>query len=164
MRKTDLLFMLGAILVVTLSCRMVETLTGNESAGTVNTLWPDVPPMEGATRADLAIPLGARLLIRAAMQGKVNFISFTTSKTAQEVQDFYSKQRMKSAGWTASEKGCVSDTEDKQSQGAVCLFNRKDQAKKEGLAIVMAQDEKTKQTDIFYARVDLTEPAAASSP
>jgi len=30
-----------------------------QSAGTVNSLWPDVPPFEGATKADLAIPLGA---------------------------------------------------------------------------------------------------------
>nr|MBA3443028.1 hypothetical protein [Pyrinomonadaceae bacterium] len=142
----------------------VETLTGNESAGTVNSLWPDVPPFEGATKADLAIPLGARLMIRAAMQGKVNFIAFTTAKSAQEVQNFYTKERMKSAGWRASEKGCIGDTEDQQSQGAVCFFSRKDGSKEEGLAIVLAQDEKTKQTDIYYARVDVTESVATPSP
>ena len=81
-----------------------------------------------------------------------------------EVQDFYTKERMKSAGWVASEQGCVSDTEDQQSQGAVCLFNRQDGTKKEGLAIVLAQDEKSKQTDIFYARVDLTDSDASPSP
>lgn len=162
--KTNLVCALIVTLSITLSCRMVETLTGNGSAGTVNSLWSDVPPFNDATKADLAIPLGARLMIRAAMQGKVNFISFTTNKSAQEVQDFYTRERMKTAGWTATEKGCVGDTEEKESQGAVCFFSRQDKSKKEGLAIVIVQDEKTKQTDIFYARVDLSESAATPSP
>jgi hypothetical protein len=143
---------------------MVDTLTGNSKAGTVSALWSDVPPVSGATRTDLALPLGARLMIRAAMQGKVNFIAFATEKSAQEVQDFYTKERMKSAGWVASEQGCVGDTEDQESQGAVCFFNRQDGTKKEGLAIVLAQDEKSKQTDIFYARIDLTDSGASPSP
>jgi hypothetical protein len=143
---------------------MVDTLTGGAKAGTVNALWPDVPPIAGATKTDLAIPLGARMMIRAAMQGKVNFIAFTTEKSAQDVQDFYTRERMKSAGWIANERGCIGDTEDKNSQGAVCLFNRQDGKKKEGLAIILAQDEKTKLTDIFYARIDLTESEASPSP
>ncbi len=156
----------GCLLIVTVccSCRMVDTLTGGGKAGTVSALWPDVPPIAGATRADLAIPLGARMMIRAMMQGKVSFIAFTTGKSPQEVQDFYTKERMKSAGWEASERGCIGDTEDKNSQGAVCLFNRQDGKKKEGLAIVLAQDEKSKETDIFYARIDLTESEASPSP
>ena len=146
------------------SCRMVDALTGNSKAGTVSALWSDVPPVSGATRTDLALPLGARLVIRTAMQGKVNFIAFATEKSAQEVQDFYTKERMKSAGWVAGEQGCISDSEDQKSQGAVCLFNRQDGKKKEGLAIVLSQDEKSKQTDIFYVRIDLTEPEASPSP
>ena len=158
---------LVCLLIVTgccFSCRMVDTLTGNEKAGTVENLWPDVPPIAGATKTDLAIPLGARMIIRTAMQGKVNFIAFTSQKSPQEVEDFYTKERMKAAGWEANERGCISDTEDQKSQGAICLFNRQDGKKKEGLAIVLAQDQKSKQTDIFYARVDLTELKSSPSP
>ena len=147
--------LLGAVL----SCRMVESLTGREKAGTVSNLWPDVPPFASATKADLAIPLGMRLILRAAMQGKINFIAFTTPKSAQEVKDFYNAALMKSAGWTPNEKGCIGDTEDEKNQGAVCLFERHDSMKKEGLAIIVAEDEKTKQTEIFYARIDMTEPS-----
>ena len=161
MRNTILVLLLAV--TACSSCRMIDTLTGSGKAGTVNSLWPDVPPIAGATKADLALPLGARLAIRAAMQGKVSFIAFSTEKTPQEVQDFYTKERMKSAGWTA-ERGCISDTEDKESQGAVCLFDHQSGSKKEGLAIVLAQDEKSKQTDIFYARIDLTESEATPSP
>ena len=151
------------LLTVVISCRFTESLTGDRKAGTVSSLWPDVPPLAGATKADLEIPLGARLAIRAMMQGKINFIAFTTDQSAQNVQDFYSNERMKSAGWTPSDKGCIGDTEDKDSQGAVCLFKRKDGKKEEGLAIVLAQDEKTKKTDIFYVRIDMTQPTPSPS-
>ncbi len=163
MKKFTSLTAIALIVLVVCSCKMVETLTGNPSAGTVSGLWPDVPPFEGATKADLEIPLGARLLIRAAMQGQINFIAFKTNKSAQEVQDFYDKERMKVAGWTPNEKGCVADTEDQKSQGAVCLFSRKGGDKQEGLAIVIAQDEKTKETQIFYARVQMPEPSPSPS-
>src|SRR5258705_5771430 len=163
MKGSTSILALALIFAVAVSCRLAESLTGDPKAGTVSSLWPDVPPFEGATKTDLAFPLGARLAIRAMMQGKINFIAFTTDHSAQDVQDFYSKDRMKAAGWTPSEQGCIGDTEDKDSHGAVCLFKRKDGGKDEGLAIVMAQDEKTKKTDIFYARIDLTQPTPSPS-
>ena len=109
MRITNTILVCLLIVMVGGSCRMVETLTGNGKAGTVSALWSDVPSISGATKTDLALPLGARLIIRAAMQGKVSFIAFTTEKSAQEVQDFYTRERMKSAGWVASEQGCIGD-------------------------------------------------------
>src|ERR1043165_2549741 len=90
-------FILALILVtaVGLSCRLAKNLTGDPSAGTVSSLWPDVPPLAGATKTDLEIPLGARLAIRAFMQGKINFIAFTTDQRATDVQAFYTNERMK---------------------------------------------------------------------
>ena len=156
MRAPAALLALALIFGVAISCRLSERLAGDKNAGTVSQLWPDVPPLEGATKADLEIPLGVRLMIRTMAQGKVNFISFRTSKTAQEVKDFYSNDRMKAAGWTPNDKGCIGDTEDSKNHGAICLFSRKDGSKQEGLAIVVAQDEKLPETNIFYARVDTT--------
>lgn len=158
MRGSTSILALILVLAVAVSCRFVENLGGGPKAGTVSSLWPDVPPLAGATKADLEIPLGARLVIRAMTQGKVNFIAFTTDQSAPEVQAFYSNERMKAAGWTPSDKGCIGDTEDKNNQGAVCLFKRKDGKQEEALAIVLAQDEKTKKTEIFYARIELPEP------
>ena len=134
-------------------------MTGVQTCALPIYLWPDVPPFAGATKADLAIPLGARLVLRAAMRGKINFIAFTTTRSAQDVKDFYTADLIKSAGWTPNDKGCIGDTEDEKNQGAVCLFERKDGEKKEGLAIIVAEDQKTKQTNIFYARFDMTEPS-----
>jgi len=152
-----LFLMLGAVI----SCRMVESLSGGEKGGTVSTLWPDVPPFEGATKADLQIPLGPRLILRAATQGKINFIAFSTNKPAQEVKNFYTADRMKATGWTPHDKGCLGDTEDQKDQGAVCLFKRKDGDKEEVLAIIVAENEKSKQTDIFYARIETTQAIAS---
>ena len=151
------------LLSVVVSCRMVESLTGGEKAATVSSLWPDVPPFEGATKTDLQIPLAYRLILNAAMQGKINFIAFNTPKGAQAVKEFYNAERMKSTGWTPNEKGCVGDTQDQKNQGAVCLFQRKDGARKEGLAIIVAENEKAKLTDIFYARIDMTAPTPSPS-
>ena len=158
-RNTFLMCLL--VLTLCISCRLVDSLTTNESAGTVERLWADVPAFDGATKAEMTVPLGVRLMIRAAMQGKVNFIAFTTDKSAQEVQDFYSVERMKSAGWKTDDKGCFGDTEGKKSEGTVCFFTRKDESKEEGLAIILAEDEQSGQTDIFYARIDVTDERAA---
>ena len=156
MRASASLLALALVFGVAISCKLSERLAGDKNAGTVSELWPDVPPFQGATKAELEIPLGVRLLLRGMSQGKVNFISFRTDKPAQEVKDFYSIERMKAAGWTANDKGCTGDTEDTKNHGAICLFSRKDGGKEEGLAIVMAQDEKASETHIFYARIDTT--------
>ena len=100
MKTSTSILALILVIAVGVSCRLAESLTGDPKAGTVSSLWPDVPPLEGATKADLEIPLGARLAIRALMQGKINFIAFTTDQSATDVQNFYSSERMKTAGWT----------------------------------------------------------------
>jgi hypothetical protein len=156
MRASASLLALVLILGVAISCKLSERLAGDKNAGTVSELWPDVPPFQGATKAEVEIPLGVRLLIRGMSQGKVNFISFRTDKTAQEVKDFYTNDRMKAAGWLANDKGCTGDTADSKNHGAICFFSKKEAGKEEGLAIVVAQDEKLTETNIFYARIDAT--------
>ena len=157
MRTSASLLALVLVLGVAISCRLSERLAGDKNAGTVSELWPDVPPFQGATKAEVEIPLGVRLLIRGMSQGKVNFISFRTDKPAQEVKDFYSNDRMKAAGWAANDKGCTGDMEDQKNHGAMCMFTRRDGGKEEGLAIIVAQDEKLPETNIFYARIDTTQ-------
>lgn len=158
-RNTILICLL--ILTFCISCRLVDSLTKNESAGTIKNLWSDVPPLDGATKAEMSVPLGVRLMIRAMTQGKVNFITYKTNKSAREVKDFYSVERMKNAGWKADENNCFGDTEEKEIQGATCFYTRQDGKNKEGLAIILAEDAKTKETDVFYARIDTTDEKAS---
>ena len=156
MKPSASLLALILIFGVAISCKLSERLAGDKNAGTVSELWSDVPPFQGATKAEIEIPLGVRLLIRGMSQGKVNFISFRTDKPAQDVKDFYSVERMKAVGWIANDKGCTGDTEDTKNHGAFCLFTKKNNGKDEALAIIVAQDEKLPDTNIFYARVDAT--------
>ena len=156
MRTSASLLALVLMFGVVVSCKLSERLMGDKNAGTVSALWTDVPPFAGATKSDLEIPLGARLLIRTMSQGKVSFISFRTDKSAQEVKDFYSVDRMKAAGWIPNQKGCTGDSEDSKNHGAACFYEKKEAGKDEGLAIIVAQDEKLPDTNIFYARIDLT--------
>ena len=155
MRYKTAVFLLLVTVPFIQSCRMAEVLAGGERAGTVDRLWSDIPEVPGSKKADLAIPLGARLLIRTMMQGKVNFIAFTTDKTADQIRAIYSVSRMKAAGWTAHEEGCVGDSSDSANQGAVCLFVRPNDAKDQGLAIIVAEDSEKRETHIFYVRFDL---------
>src|ERR1043166_1761301 len=136
MRTSASLLALILMFGVVVSCKLSERLMGDKNAGTVSNLWTDVPPFAGATKTDMEIPLGARLLIRTMFQGKINFISFRTDKPAQQVKDFYSKERMKAAGWNAEEKGCTGDTEDSKNLGAVCLYEKKKAEKDKALATI----------------------------
>ncbi len=147
--------LIGA-LVFTSACGMVNTLLGGRSAGTVRELWDDVPRMDGLKKVDMEMPLAATLALRAVSQGRMNFIAFTTAASAQEVQDFYTVERMNSAGWNSSETaGCVGDAETAEA-GAFCFFGKESGNKSEVLAIVAARDEDTGGTAVFFARIDTT--------
>jgi hypothetical protein len=158
MKLLSSLLALLLLFAVVVSCRMAERFAGGNS-GAVTSLWPDVPPLAGARKIDLQLPFAARIVIGTMVKGKLGFIAFATDKSVQEVKDFYSRDRMATAGWTPHDQGCVGDNEETKGHGIVCLFTRKDQGKQEGLAIVMSQEERSKETNLIYARFDMTEPA-----
>ena len=158
MKTSASLLALALILGVAISCRLSERLGGGDkTVGTVNELWPDVPAFQGATKVEGEIPLAMRILMRTMMKGKVAFIVYRTDKSAQEVQDFYSGDRMKAAGWAPNDQGCTSNPDDKMNNGIFCFFSRKDTGKEEALSIIITHDEKHPSTNIFYGRVDTTQ-------
>jgi hypothetical protein len=159
-RHVTLLGLLIGALVFTTACGMVNTLLGaSTSAGTVSELWDDVPRLDGLEKANLEMPLAARLAIQAITQGRINFISFTTSKTPQEVQAFYTQERMQAAGWNASDTtGCIGGEDDTTSEAAICMFGKETDGRNELLAIVVARDAESQETQLFFARVDASEP------
>lgn len=162
MRPRLLAILLALTMAVTMGCGAVGSLLSGSNAGTVENLWPDVPPMPGMTKAKLDLPLPARLLIQGVFQGKLDFIAYTTASAPKDVQAFYSKERMASVGWNIDAGGCLGDTAAGSSaaQGAVCFFNRKEGGKDLGLAIFITVDDNTRQTQTFYTRIDLTSGTA----
>jgi hypothetical protein len=144
------------MMLITMACGIVNTVTGG-GAGTTSSLWSDVPSFEGAAKANLDLPLAAKLAVQAVFQGKLEFIAFTTSRSVQDVTNFYTADRMKGSGWTQQSMGCTSGTTSNQgNEGAFCFYGKEEDGKNTGLVIVATQDEKTKQTQIFYVRIDMT--------
>lgn len=161
--KKGVVLSLATIMLFTLGCGMLNSWLGlSSSAGTVSELWSDVPPLEGATKANLEIPLVFQLMIKTVAKSGVNYIAFTTPKTPDEVKSFYTAEVMQANGWKtvqmegndASQQGCVADQADAASDGAFCLFSKEEGDQQTLLAIIIAQDEQPQQTSIFYARIE----------
>jgi hypothetical protein len=160
MKRKTIAVLLSVAMVLTLGCGALNILGGG-SSGTVSGLWSDVPPFTGASKANLDLPLGAKIAVQAMFQGQLQFIAYTTGSSAQDVQNFYTADRMKATGWDSdSSAGCMGGATDSSSStqgaGAFCVFGKKDNGKDTGLVVIVAQDDKTKQTQIFYVRIDLT--------
>ena len=161
-RKT-IAVLLTVTMFLTMACGIVNSLVGG-SAGTTSSLWADVPAFPGAGKANLDLPLAMKLVVQAAFQGKLEFIAYTTTKTPADIQAFYTPERMKSSGWSTDSGGCTtgsgsgssSGSSSSGGEGTLCFFGKKDGSKEYGLAIIAAQEDKTKPTQIFYVRIDIT--------
>jgi hypothetical protein len=169
---TKFTFLVGALLTFTMTCGIVNSMLGlTNSAGTVSELWSDVPPLEGAAKADLEMPLAFQLMIKAMTRGGVDYIAFTTPQTPDDIKGYYTTELMQSNGWQAvdmegketGQQSCVGDQSGTGSAGALCLFSKGDDQNQTLLAIVIAQNEQSKQTDVFFARIDASKFETPSS-
>ena len=156
-----MLFLLGGL---TSACGALDTVTnvinGGTKSGSVDKLWVDVPPLQGATQADLGLPAVAQLAIQSVAQGKFEFIAYTTDRNGNDVANYYAKEAMQASGWSdASQPGCTAGMiggSNQQQGGAFCVFGRKEDNKDTRLIIIALADEKTKKTQIYYVRLDVT--------
>ncbi len=161
--KTVQKLMIVVVMFSLMGCGMLNSLFNTTSgAGTVSNLWSDVPPLQGASKANMEMPLAFRLMIQATFRGGIDYIAYTTSQSPDDVRNFYSAERMKSDGWQATDLGggqgsqqsCVGDQQGAGSGGELCLFAKQDGNKEIVLAIVVAEDAQTKHADVFYARIN----------
>lgn len=143
-----------------------NAVLGQGDAGTVTTLWTDVPKMDGLTQENLDLPLVAKIAIQGFMKasmggnGSINFISFTTAQTPQDVTNFYTTDKMTAAGWNGQDQpGCTGvDTSSATSGGGACFFDKTDANNKSVLlGIFIGQDSTTKKTEVFFMRVEAIE-------
>ena len=177
---------ISAVVVVTSGCGAVGSLVANkvsEATGiggkgtTVSALWSDVPPIEGATKSTADMPLTVKLAAQAFMNAaggfspdyKVDgfdFIAFTTPKKPDDVFQFYSSQRMESAGWPAkSGPGCLGSNGATTSGATLpagvglCLFGKPGAVKGQGTVLIISatQDDTAKFTNVFYMRFSGTD-------
>ncbi len=168
-RKWPML-MFGLFGLVLLSCGVTDTVISNVAGGskgnTVASLWSDVPTIPGAQKQSLELPISMQLAIQglikaSAASGDVNldrfdWIAYTTSQTPVQVTALYSHERMLAAGWSSdNQPGCSSGSDTSGLGGGFCIFARgKAPEKQSVLFIILAQDESTKQTQVYYVRMD----------
>jgi hypothetical protein len=173
---------LGIILLTlaVLSCSgLIERFTGTgvDDLSRTGDLWPDAPRIDGLEHSDMEMPLGVKLIVRAALNNlwRLNkegedkthatgdWVAFSTAKTPAEIQSFYTNDRMTSFGsWEASKKSTCVDGSDKGWPGIFCVYTKKANGKDVGLLIVAGADEETKRTNVFYLRVE-ADPSAANT-
>jgi hypothetical protein len=176
---------LAAILFATLvlavsSCRMIKSITGNDqNLKKVGDLWSDVPRMEGLASSEAELPAYVKLLMRTVLNNlyrldKENedktpstgdWAVFTTVKSADEVKNFYTNERMTSfGGWEASKNSTCLNGNQYGFSGVACVFKKEANNRGIGLLIVAAHDEKKKQSNVFFVRVETDETKQTNTP
>lgn len=158
-----------------LGCGIIDQVVNNTVGGaiggakgnTVSNLWSDVPPIQGAQKLALDLPLTVQVIIQGLIKASASssdvqldqfdWIAFSTNQTPQQIAAFYTVQRMTAAGWNMKDMpGCTASS-DTSSSGGFCVFAKgKGTANEKGtvLFVVLAQDDSTKQTQVYYVRLE----------
>ena len=180
MRKLVAITLLLPLLLSITSCsRIINKFTEDKNLTKVGDLWPDVPKMDGLTSSEAELPVYIHLLMRTMLNNlyrlnkegedktpaKGDWAVFTTTKSADDVKNFYSNERMTSFGqWDASQKSTCLDGKQHGFSGVACVFGKTVNNRGNGLLIVASQDEAKKQTNVFFVRVESDETANSNKP
>jgi hypothetical protein len=167
-----------------------KAVGGDSNLKVISTLWSDVPPMDGLKASQMDMPLPVKLIMRTVMgnlgklngqgqdqsTGSVDWIVFTTDKTPQDVQNFYTNERMTANGWDASsDSTCFSGSAPADTgtsvagtsvagTAAICVFQKQKDGKQVQLAIIATHDDQNnQQTNIFFLRLEET-PTPVPTP
>jgi hypothetical protein len=163
------------LMLAVMSCGLINRFTPvGEGMKRTSELWPDVPKMDTLAPSDMEMPLMIKVVVRTALNNlwRLNkegedktpatgdWIVFTSTGTPSDVETFYTNSRMASVGnWEASKKSTCMDGKDNGFNGVLCVFEKIVDKTQTGLAIIAVQDDKTKQTNVFFLRVE--SPATA---
>ena len=180
LNKTCATVLFLALLLSATSCRrIINKFTEDKNLKKVGELWGDVPRMDGMTDSEADLPVYIHLLMRTALNNlyRLNkegedktpstgdWAVFSTTKSADDVKNFYSNERMTSFGkWDPSRKSTCLDGKQYGFSGAFCVFGKTVNNRGNGLLIVASQDEKTKETTVFFVRVETDETPNANKP
>src|SRR5689334_7088118 len=174
------LMSLALLLALVLGCRTISTLTGSDTnLKKVGDLWSDVPRMDGLVSSEADMPMFIKILMRTALNNLYRLNSnnedktpasgdwavFSTSKTSDDVRNFYTNDRMTSFGqWDANKNSTCLDGKQQGFAGVMCVFGKTVDKKFIGLMIIATPDEKKKDTTLFFVRVEKEEPAGNKQP
>ena len=167
------LMSLVLLLGLVLGCRTISTLTGSDTnLKKVGDLWSDVPRMDGLVSSEADMPMFIKILMRTALNNLYRLNSnnedktpasgdwavFSTTKTIDDVKNFYTNERMTTFGnWEANKNSTCLDGKEQGFSGAMCVFGKNVSNKFIGLMIIATPDEKKKETILFFVRVEKEE-------
>jgi uncharacterized protein YceK len=172
MKRLVLVVLLAGLVLAASACSVVTSLTSGNSANTkpVTELWSDVPKMDGLTPSQIDLPLPIKLVMRTVLgnmgrlnsagqdqsTGNIDWIVFTSAKTTDDLKNFYTPDKMAASGWQAGDQStCFSGGNAAVAQvGALCVFQKQQGAVQTYLAIIAAQDNQTKQLNVFFLRLE----------
>ena len=119
MKNKQIVIIMALMVVFTMACSLTALAgqainPGGKSVSKVSALWSDVPKMDGMTKEDINLPLPAQIAAQGFIkntgniQGSLDFIAYKTSKAMQDVEDYYTQERMATAGWNNTDApGCA---------------------------------------------------------
>lgn len=169
----------GVLALMVMSCSLIDKFMGSdENMKRANELWSDVPRMDGLSPSDMELPLTIKLIMRTVLDNlwRLNkegedktpvsgdWIVLTLNGKPTDVQNFYTNLRMTSFGsWEASKESTCVDGKDKGIDGVLCVFQKVADKKEIILAIIAMKDDKSKQTNLFYLRLEKDVDAGTNS-
>lgn len=182
MNRNSPFALIAVFVLASLSCNIVDTVVnqavnnaagGNENPNAVSQLWPDVPKMDGLTSSpDAELPpslkvvmrTGVNLMMKGLGEGgpEWDWIMFSTTKTSDDVKNFYTPERMAANGWEKDQSACLSGSQSGIAQaGVFCAFTKHQGDKGVGVMIFAVPDDQTKQTIVLFTRMEGTETPTA---
>lgn len=170
---------LPVLLACGLTNTVTEAVTGGDSFKPATALWSDVPPMSGLTPSELEdLPLPVKLLMRTMIgnlgrlnaegedqtTGNVDWISYNSSGTPDDVESFYTPELMAGNGWAAEgSEACTGGSASGLAEsGTLCTFSKTEGGEDILLAIIATQEEAGKPTGVFFLRLEV--PADSTNP
>jgi hypothetical protein len=180
MKKYASALAIVVLVLAVLSCSLINRFTsvGVDNLTRTNELWPDVPKMDGLDHSEMEMPLPVKLLMRTMLNNmyKLNkngedktpvsgdWVVFSTTKSPQDVQAFYTNDRMTSFGnWETSKQQTCYDGTDKGYPGVLCGFKKVENGKEYELLILAGKEDKKNVTDVFYLRLESDADANSNS-
>jgi hypothetical protein len=174
MKRTIIATTVIVVFSTTLACgalNLGNLIGGGQQYTTAGQLWSDVPPMDGLSPSQLTdIPLPIKLILRTVLgnlgrlnpqgqdqtTGNIDWIAFNSTGTPDDVKNFYTSDRMVASGWDQSDQStCFSGSDQGAPDvGVICVFGKTKTATQTYLAIIASQDASTKQTTLFYLRLE----------
>jgi hypothetical protein len=179
MRKFLATILCASFVFAVTSCRVIDKLYGGDlNLKKVGQLWSDVPRMDGLGPSDMEMPFYVKVLMRTTLNNlyRLNkngedktpatgdWAVFTTSKSPDDVRNFYTNDRMTSfGGWETSKTSTCVKGNDQGFAGIGCVYKKVSGNHGTGLLIVAALDEQKKDTNVFFVRVETDEQPAPTN-